>query len=145
MGMLLSLSLTSCTKDSANDEITTVDPCVLNPNIEKCNPIAPTGTLTPTTGPVGTLSGSYGTGGSFTVTTDGIKFLGDWNGSTAPGPVIFLSNSRTSISNGVNLGPAQKSKGAWDIGTTQALDYEYLIIWCDPFSVYIGGGKIPKD
>ncbi len=137
MGMLLSLSLTSCVKKEA---LEVVD--VLVEQLEE--DLTTTGTLTPT-GTVGTLSGSYGTGGSFTVTTDGIKFLGDWNGSTAPGPVIFLSNSRTSISNGVNLGPAQKSKGAWDIGTTQALDYEYLIIWCDPFSVYIGGGKIPKD
>ncbi len=132
MGMLLSLFLTSCKPE---DEVLIVveTPVVVEPDAR------------------GVLSGGYGTGGTFTVTPDGIKFRGDWNGNSAPGPVIYLSNTaRPSCdfdapANSLYVGPAQKSKGAWDIGTTRALEFKYVIIWCEPFCTYIGGGRIPMS
>ena len=93
---------------------------------------------------VGVFSGSYNLQGTFSVDGTGIHVNDDYQGTTAPGPVWYLSNSSESIQGGVRIGSANKSSGRHTIGTTQALDYEYLILWCDPFSVFIGNGKL-KD
>lgn len=93
---------------------------------------------------VGVFSGSYNLQGTFSVDGTGIHVNDDYQGTTAPGPVWYLSNSNKSIQGGVRIGSANKSSGRHTIATTQALDYEYLILWCDPFSVFIGNGKL-KD
>ena len=92
----------------------------------------------------GLLQGSYNLQGTFTANETGIQINSDYMGTTAPGPVWYLSNNSRSIVGGVSLGTANKTPGAYMLKTTLALEYDYLIMWCDPFSVYIGGGRIPK-
>ena len=96
------------------------------------------------TGPTGTLNGGYGLTGTFRVDGEGIYINNDYQGNTAPGPVWYLSNSSSNIDNGVSLGSAPKTAGAHKLTTQQALDFKYLVLWCDPFSVRIGHGEIPK-
>lgn len=91
----------------------------------------------------GVLQGAYGLEGTFTADTQGIYINDDYLGNTAPGPVWFLSNTTGSIVGGVRLAEAVGS-GATTLPTTMALDYNYLVLWCEPFSVPIGFGQIPK-
>lgn len=94
-------------------------------------------------GTAGRLRGSYGLEGTFTADSQGIHLNDDYKGNTAPGPVWYLSNSANSIVGGVYLADAVGS-GATTLPTTQALDFNYLILWCEPFGVLIGFGQIPK-
>ena len=124
--MLSSVTLIQCEKD----EVTT-EPATITPSEQ-------------TQGKGGILQGSYNLRGTFTASETGIQINSDYEGTTAPGPVWYLSNDSRSIVGGVSLGSSNKRGGAHMIKTTVALDYDYLIMWCDPFSVYIGGGRIPK-
>lgn len=93
---------------------------------------------------VGILQGSYGVTGTFTVDGTGIHVNGDYKGTSAPGPVWYLSNDAKSIVGGVRLSNSPKGAGAHTIPTDVALDYNYLIMWCQPFSVWIANGKLKK-
>jgi len=63
-----------------------------------------------------------------------------------PGPYFYLSNSASSISNGLNLGEASASGNyeinISDINTDASVNsYDYLIVWCEPFGVRLGFGE----
>ena len=124
--MLLLVILTQCEKEAVTTETPGITPSEQNQ------------------GKGGLLQGSYGLTGTFTANETGIQINSDYQGTSAPGPVWYLSNNSRSIVGGVSLGTANKTPGAYMLKTTLALEYDYLIMWCDPFSVYIGGGRIPK-
>ena len=127
--LLLTFAAMSCSKDSVGAQ----EPAPVEP-----------GSAISNEGGAGVLTGSYSIGGTFSVDAEGISFNEDYAGTTAPGPVWYLSNSSRSIVGGLSLGSSQKSSGAHRIATTAAAEYDYLIMWCQPFSVYIGGGEIPE-
>ncbi len=112
------------------------------PNINITTPDSTGGELD--TDSSGTFNGAYNLQGTFTVDETGININSDYQGTSAPGPVWYLSNNERSISGGLELGNSQKSGGAHKINTDKVADYDYLIMWCKPFSVFIGNGKIPK-
>lgn len=98
----------------------------------------------------GTLMGTgYNISGDFTlsVNSDGDLILSIENFVTAgPGPYFYLSNQSTNVANGVSLGDA-KTNGNVEINVT-AIDpdvelnsFQYLMIWCEPFSVRLGFGE----
>lgn len=95
-------------------------------------------------GTPGVLQGGYGLKGTFRLADGKIIINNDYEGNTAPGPVWYLSNSPSSIIGGIYLAVAPKTAGAHELETTQAANYNYLVLWCDPFAVPIGFGQIPK-
>jgi len=89
------------------------------------------------------LSGSYGLRGSVTFTDSSLIFSNDFNVNTAPGGYFYLSNNSSSISNALLVSAKLTARsGAWTLSLSNVdiNDYDYLIFWCDPFSVYLGGG-----
>ncbi len=93
---------------------------------------------------IGVFTGAYNLQGTFIVDGSGITINNDYQGTTAPGPVWYLSNNQKGVSGGVRLENARKGAGGYKIETNVALDYKYLVMWCQPFSVYIGHGIIKK-
>ncbi len=93
---------------------------------------------------IGVFTGAYNLQGTFIVDGSGITINNDYQGTTAPGPVWYLSNNEKGVSGGVRLENARKGAGGYKIETNVALDYKYLVMWCQPFSVYIGHGIIKK-
>lgn len=63
-----------------------------------------------------------------------------------PGPYLYLANQTSNVANGLNLGAAS-SAGNLTINVS-AIDaqvgvntYDYVIVWCEPFSVRLGYGE----
>lgn len=132
--LLLLLTVTAFACSKPDNSPTEPDP----------NPITEPGDTMDLAGTAGVLRGSYGLQGTFTADNQGVYINDDYNGNTAPGPVWYLSNSPNSIVGGMFLQDAPTSSGAHTMLTTQALDYDYLVMWCEPFGVLIGFGQIPK-
>ncbi|NIJ46483.1 uncharacterized protein YjdB [Wenyingzhuangia heitensis] len=90
-----------------------------------------------------TLSGSYGLSGNVTFTNSSLNFSDDFSVSSAPGGYFYLSNNPNSISAAIKVGgQVNERTGAWSIllNNIDVNDYNYIIFWCDPFDVYLGGG-----
>ena len=91
-----------------------------------------------------TLTGAYGLSGEVTLTSSALNFADNFTVSTAPGGYFYLSNNPNSISAAIKVGDKITSRtGAWSIPLSGISigDYRYIIFWCDPFNVYLGGGE----
>ncbi len=100
----------------------------------------------------GTLAGrgGYDISGEFTLTSnpDGSLVLTLMNTSidpSAPGPYYYLSNQERNVTGGLNLGKADNSittiNVTDDFPAAKLTDYDFLIVWCDPFNVTLGSGQ----
>ncbi|WP_411766061.1 Ig-like domain-containing protein [Winogradskyella sp. A3E31] len=94
---------------------------------------------------------SYTLTGSFTLSeienSDDLllSIAEDYNASTSlPGLYLYLTNNPNSVANALSLGPVVVFNGAhsYTITDTGINDYSYLLYWCEPFSVKVGGGTI---
>lgn len=68
-----------------------------------------------------------------------------YNASTSlPGLYVYLTNNPNSIANALSLGPVSVFNGAhtYTINNAGLNDYSYLLYWCEPFGVKVGGGAI---
>ncbi|WP_010135277.1 Ig-like domain-containing protein [Ochrovirga pacifica] len=89
------------------------------------------------------LSGSYGLTGTVTFTSSSLEFSEDFGVRSAPGGYFYLSNNPNSISAAVKVGgQVTERTGTWSItlDNININNYTYIIFWCDPFDVYLGGG-----
>ena len=140
---ILALTISSCSKDSVNGGIPT--DVIEEKNSEPLNPPTTTNTFTGVTAQAtGSLVGSYNSQGTFTADANGIHFQSDFRLGTAPGPGFYLSNSTVVNSSSISIGLPPAQSGATTLETTAALDYQYLILWCIPFSTRIAHGEIPR-
>ncbi|MFT7034317.1 MAG: hypothetical protein ACJA2S_002831 [Cyclobacteriaceae bacterium] len=65
-----------------------------------------------------------------------------------PGPYFYLSNSKANVNGGVKLGIAKAGASSFNIsdikqGSTLG-DYEYIVVWCEPFGVTLGFGLLSE-
>lgn len=89
------------------------------------------------------LTGSYSLRGSVEFTASSLTFSDNFNVGDAPGGYFYLSNNPTSINAAVRVGGQVSSRsGTWSIplNNVNINNYKYIIFWCDPFNVYLGGG-----
>ena len=100
----------------------------------------------------GTLSGrgGYDISGEFqlTVNSAGGIILTLSNPSidpSAPGPYYYLSNQENAVSGGINLGKADNDVLSIDITSefpdTTIDQFDFLVVWCEPFSLTLGAGQ----
>lgn len=65
-----------------------------------------------------------------------------------PGPYFYLSNSKANVNGGVKLGIANAGESSFnisDIKEESSLgDYEYIVVWCEPFGVTLGFGLLSE-
>ncbi|MFL1010660.1 Ig-like domain-containing protein [Flavisericum labens] len=101
-------------------------------------------------GDIATTS-SYELSGSFMLTeienTNNLllSISEDYTASTSlPGLYLYLTNNPSSVANALSLGPVEVFSGAhnYTIENVGINDYSYLLYWCEPFSVKVGGGDI---
>ncbi len=99
----------------------------------------------------GTLSGrgGYDISGTFRLTQNesGLILTLENPGidPSAPGPYYYLSNRDNQVAGGINLGKADPTIASInitaDFPTTSINDFDYLVVWCEPFSVTLGSGE----
>lgn len=98
----------------------------------------------------GSLMGTgYSIEGDFTLSEneDGDLILTITNYSPdGPGPYFYLTNQSSNVANGLSLGDARTSGditiNVSDIDSSVELNtYNFLMIWCEPFSVRLGFGE----
>ena len=64
--------------------------------------------------------------------------------SNLPGLYVYLTNNPNSVANAYEIGPVTVFQGAhtYTINNIGINDYSYLLYWCKPFGVKVGGGDI---
>ncbi|MEM9325070.1 MAG: Ig-like domain-containing protein, partial [Bacteroidota bacterium] len=71
-----------------------------------------------------------------------VRLNEDFFGANIPGPVLFLSNSETSVSGGVRIqeiDPGDGNNREFAVpGNPGIGDYDYVIYYCEPFSIIYG-------
>ncbi|TVZ58204.1 Ig-like protein group 2 [Flavobacteriaceae bacterium MAR_2010_105] len=74
-----------------------------------------------------------------------LSLANNYKASTSlPGLYVYLTNNPNSVANARSLGPVRVFEGAhsYTIENVGINDYSYLLYWCEPFSVKVGGGNI---
>jgi hypothetical protein len=62
--------------------------------------------------------------------------------NTAPGPVYYLGNSKSTVANALRLGVARSGSVNYELPDNVSVNtYDLLIVWCDPFNVLLGYGE----
>jgi hypothetical protein len=104
-----------------------------------------------------TKSGSIATTSSYMLTGDftlqsientnnlRLSLANNYKASTSlPGLYVYLTNNPNSIANARSLGPVTVFEGAhsYTIENVGINEYSYLLYWCEPFGVKVGGGNI---
>ena len=92
----------------------------------------------------------YQTSGSVKLTlgTDeavDINLGDDFSADNGPGLYVYLSNNRSSISGGVEIGELRSNKGAdtYNVPADVTLDeYDFVLIYCRPFGVGFGSAEL---
>merc|ERR1712071_94821 len=94
------------------------------------------------------------TGNTLTFTT--LKFI-DINPPNAPGAMIYLSpkagGKKINDAGVVPIEIEQAKKNGWytvsgtfeqeaPVGYDENANYQEIIVWCEPFGIYLGGGAI---
>lgn len=64
--------------------------------------------------------------------------------TSLPGLYVYLTNNPNSIANARSLGPVSVFNGAhtYTIQNEGINNFSYLLYWCEPFGVKVGGGTI---
>ncbi len=101
----------------------------------------------------GTFRGNrdYEVTGNFTLSEETgelqLSFSSDFSTSNGPGLYIYLTNSESSITGGVELGELKSNTGAQTYavgGDVQLGTYDYVLVYCKPFGVAFGLGKFDE-
>ncbi len=75
-----------------------------------------------------------------------LSFSENYVASTSlPGLYVYLTNNPNSINGAFEIGKVAIFKGAHSYmlpGNTGITDFRYVLYWCKPFSVKVGGGNI---
>lgn len=75
-----------------------------------------------------------------------LSFSENYEASTSlPGLYVYLTNNPNSINGAYEIGKVAVFKGAHAYNLPENItitDYNYLLYWCKPFSVNVGGGTI---
>lgn len=69
----------------------------------------------------------------------------NFGASNGPGLFVYLSNSRTSVGGGIELGPLQSNAGAQSYAVPAGVSltqYNFVLIFCRPFSVPFGAAEL---
>ena len=100
----------------------------------------------------GTFMGrsSYSVSGNLTLEDLGdrleLRFGDNFRASNGPGLFVYLSNSITSVTGGIELGNLISNSGAQsysiDKSRAQLETYQYVLIYCRPFGVTFGYGEL---
>ncbi|NJL75945.1 MAG: hypothetical protein HC892_13915 [Saprospiraceae bacterium] len=100
---------------------------------------------------VGTFSGrrGYTVMGTATITKENslfkVNFANDFSASSGPGLHVYLSNSDTNASAGVDLGALKTRSGtqSYEVPSNiNADDFRFVLIYCKPFSVTFGAAEM---
>lgn len=100
---------------------------------------------------VGTFSGrrGYTVMGTATITKENslfkVNFSSNFSASSGPGLHVYLSNSDTNASAGVDLGDLKTRTGSqsYDVPSNiNADDFKFVLIYCKPFSVTFGAAEM---
>lgn len=99
-------------------------------------------------GTIITTSG-YRLEGSFEIASNGddlvLNVASDYVASSSlPGLYVYLTNNPSSINGAFEIGPVEVFNGAhsYSIQDVGINDFSYLLYWCKPFTVKVGGGDI---
>ena len=101
----------------------------------------------------GTFEGnrSYVVTGVFTLSQESgelqLTFSDDFSTSNGPGLYVYLTNSESSTSGGIELGALQSNTGAQTYNIDEDIQlgtYDYVLIYCKPFGVAFGIGKFDE-
>ncbi|MEM9856318.1 MAG: DM13 domain-containing protein [Bacteroidota bacterium] len=91
----------------------------------------------------------YSTSGSVSVMSNGnrlsVNLESNFRTSNGPGLYVYLSNNRSSVSGGIELGKLTSTTGASAYSTPEgiALDsFDYVIIYCKPFGAGFGTASL---
>ena len=94
---------------------------------------------------------SYVVTGSFTLSQESgelqLTFSEDFSTSNGPGLYVYLTNSESSTSGGIELGALQSNTGAQTYNIDEDIQlgtYDYVLIYCKPFGVAFGIGKFDE-
>lgn len=91
----------------------------------------------------------YTVRGNFTLAENGgnleLTFSGNFAASNGPGLFVYLSNSASRVTGGVEVGRLQANSGSQSYmisGTNAQLEtYNHVVIYCKPFGVGFGTGE----
>jgi len=75
-----------------------------------------------------------------------LNFASNFNTSNGPGLHVYLSNQSTNVSGGIDLGELKQNKGVQQYELPENVNlntYDFVIIYCKPFGVVFGFGKLP--
>jgi hypothetical protein len=99
-------------------------------------------------------SSAYGIDGDFVLseTSDGslsLLFESNFTFSGAPGPVVYLSNSNSSISGAAQIGTLDRNgaNGTMTFAVPENISlsqYKYVVLWCEPFGITLGWGSFSQ-
>ena len=76
-----------------------------------------------------------------------LTFSDDFSTSNGPGLFIYLTNSASSTTGGLELGALQSSTGAQTYSVSDDIQigtYDYVLVYCKPFGVAFGIGKFDE-
>ncbi|MBX2842985.1 MAG: DM13 domain-containing protein [Flammeovirgaceae bacterium] len=74
-----------------------------------------------------------------------LDFAEDFESQSGPGLFIYLSNSETSVSGGIEIKALGANKGPFSLEVPQEVElsqYDYVIVHCKPFNIPFGAAKL---
>jgi len=74
-----------------------------------------------------------------------LKLKSDFNSESGPGLFVYLSNSASSVSDGISLGELKSNEGTQSYIVEEGIElstYDYVIIYCKPFGVPFGQAQL---
>lgn len=74
-----------------------------------------------------------------------LTFADNFRASNGPGLFVYLSNQNTGVSGGVEIGRLMSNSGSQTYtipGNVTLNTYNYIVIYCKPFGVPFGAGKL---
>ena len=76
-----------------------------------------------------------------------LTFSDDFSTSNGPGLYVYLTNSESSTSGGLELGQLQSNTGAQTYNIDEDIQlgtYDYVLVYCKPFGVAFGIGRFDE-
>lgn len=137
----------------ANSEGSVTISAMANGAVDMVGVIAGENTTVPRNERTGTFQGNrdYEVSGTFTLSDATgelqLTFSEGFSTSNGPGLFVYLTNSASSTTGGVELAALQSNTGAqtYNVGNgVQLGTYDYVLIYCKPFGIAFGIGKFEE-
>ncbi|WP_020533919.1 DM13 domain-containing protein [Flexithrix dorotheae] len=74
-----------------------------------------------------------------------LDFAEDFESQSGPGLFIYLSNSESSVSGGIEIKSLEANKGPFTLEVPSSVElsqYDYVIVHCKPFNIPFGAAKL---